>query len=308
VSEALAQMGGEEGDPFGEMQDALPGSEWQTQPLEEEGWKGVRLEGRVARGVSLFPAAEGEQPQAHVSMRQRLLSTDYTVEGELQMPSGEKVDEDETARTPQGHIVLTQQTPEEETPFDDEALAGLLGAMGQQPSVGFKIRCPGTIVSTNGTIVDDGAAEWRFDMGEMMGQPEELPALGIHVHSRLLNHQNIGRLADKLAEERDLPDMSALIAEYVTRGLLPNPPKADPLKAGLDAEAYDNAIGIIVIFEDAVGGPMAGRIVRGLRLNADNITAKRLREMYELVSELEGDELVEVGAQAVLKHVKMLSD
>ncbi len=310
ISEALAQMGDDEGDdPFAQMKENLPEGDWTVEDITEDGWRGVALKGVAPPGGKLFPETEAgaEAPEFNVDIQPRLFSTDYTVQGtfSMQEPEAEEaVDPDAEAQT--GQIIFCQAEEEEEE-MDPEALMGLFGAMGQQMRVSFSVTAPGTILETSGEQTGSGTAEWGLDMASLM-QSEAPQEIRVYLRSRLLNQQSIGRLADKLAAERDLPEMSALIAEYVARGLLPNPPKKSPLKAGLDAAAYDHALGVLVILEDVLGEATAARVVRGLKLNADNVTAKELREMHELVMGMEEDELVEVGAGAVLKHLKMLSD
>ena len=319
VSQALAELSEGDADPFGEFQEGMP-ENWTAEPLEEEGRKGVVVRGTAPAGGQLIPQGEGEESNVNVRIVKRLLSTEYVVEGTVSMGDVSK-DEAEEAAASTGTIVFTQAREEEENEetegwddelgdagemFNPEALMGLFAGGAQQPQVSFSVKAPGTLVETTGTPTDDGAAKWVLDITSMMGR-EEPPTLEVLLRTRLLNHQNIGRLADRLAAERDMPDMAALIGDYVMRGLLPNPPKEAPLKAGLDAEAFENAIKTIVAFESVIGEVPTARVVNGLKLNADDITARRLRETWELVADMDEEELVEVVGEAVVKHVKMLS-
>lgn len=305
LTEALSEFG--EGGAFEEFEGELP-DDWEVAPIEEDGWKGVAVMGRVEPGASLFPQGEDEdQEPMGVTVVRRLFCTDYIIEGSPGMspmptPPGPQ------AAAPKSDIVFIQQE-EVEGDFDPEALMGLLGGVAQAPRVSFAIKAPGSIIETTGIVNDEGAAVWEIDLSDLEAMTDEasIPQMNIVLRTRLLNHQSIGRLADKLAAERDMPDMAALIADYVTRGLLPNPPKENPLKAGLDAEAFANAIGIIVTFEDVLGEAMTERVVRGLKLNAQNMTAKQLRETWELVADMDEEELIEVAADSVVRHVNMLA-
>ena len=51
---------------------------------------------------------------------------------------------------------------------------------------------------------------------------------------------------------------------------------------------------------------MSERVVQGLRLNADDVTAQQLKSTWDLLSGIEQEELVEVSGQAALRHIKML--
>ena len=311
VSQGLMEMGEEGEDPFADVEKELPEG-WKSSPLEEEGWKGIIVTGRAPAGGELLPDTEGGESDIKLRVTRRLFSTDYEVEGSFAMDETPLGKESEAkARQAEGRIVFVQQEGEEEATedegFDPEALMGLLGAMGRQPRIGFSLKAPGVIVETNGEINDEGAAVWRLDLASLMAEEEAVPAFRVYLKSRLLNQQSIGRLADELAAERDMAEMAALIADCVSRGLLPNPPRDNPLKASLDAEAYDHALSIIVALEDALGEATAARVVRGLKLNADSVTAKQLRETWELILSAEEEELVEVAAGAILKHVRMLA-
>jgi len=331
MSEALAQMaqddegteeGAEEGtdegteedagpaDPLAELKENVPEG-WQATDVTEEGWVGVTLTGRVEPGQPLFPEGEGDEPgsgsDVHVRVVQRQFSTDYYVEGTLAPPGGDETLT--TRREPQGGVVFTQFEEEgSEEEGDDEAgveaFGNLLGALGDEPTITFTISAPGTIVETSGVEVDDGTALWAMGMDDF-GEQEAEEAFDISLHTRLLNYQSIGRLVDKLAAERDLPDVAVLVADYVSRDLLPNPPKDDPLRAGIDAEAYEAAIGTIIALEDALGETTAARVINGLKLNADGVSARELNETWALIGEMEAEELTEVAAEAIVKHVRM---
>ncbi|MDI9585545.1 MAG: hypothetical protein QM473_15080 [Acidobacteriota bacterium] len=312
ISEALASLGQgtEDENPLEEMKKNLPEGDWRVEELQEEGWRGLILKGTSPAGTAFLPAPEDAGANIDVKVVQRLFSTEYTVQGEIPLgqtsPMGAT---SEASLQSGGWIAQAEGVPADdesagEGGFDPDALMGLMGAMGQQPSFSLTIRAPGRIVETNGRPIGTGGAEWSLDMISMMsGQPQE--AISVYLRTQLPNQQSIGRLADRLATERDMPDMAALIAEYVSRGLLPNPPKTDPLRAGLDAAAYDSAISTIVALENVLGSAVAERIVRGLKLSADDVTAQHLTGTWEALADIQEDEIVEVAGQAVLRHIKM---
>ncbi len=303
IMEALAAMGGdEEGqDPLAEMREDLPEG-WEAEDLEEDGWVGVTISSLIAPGEPLFPREAAEAGGMTVRVVQRQFCTDYYVEGTLTPPEGAGPG---TVRDgAAGGIVFTQDEAEDEEGMTDEDFGALMGAFGPQPSISFSVSAPGTIVSTSGEQVGHSTAVWTVDM-DQMGEEEEGAIVAVHLHSRLLNYQSIGRLADRLAAERELPDTFVLVADYIARDLLPNPPKEAPLKAGIDAEAYEAALSIVIAFEEVLGEDTAARVINGLKLNADGVSAKDLTEMWDRVQQMESEELIEVAAQAIVKHVRM---
>lgn len=311
ISEALASLGEREGgsDPLEEMKKDLPEGDWHVEELKEEGWRGLVLRGVSPAGTAILPAPDNAGADIDVKIVQRLFSTEYTVQGEIPIgPSTAIGPTSEASRGPARRIAQADGAHSDgeasEGGLDPDALMGLMGAMGQQPSFSMTIRAPGRIVETNGRQTSSGGAEWSLDMPSMMTEGPQ-KTLSIYLRTQLPNQQSIGRLADRLAAERDMPDMAALVSEYVSRGLLPNPPKQDPLRAGLDAAAYDSVISTIVALEAVLGGTVADRVVRGLKLNADDVTAQQLVGTWETLADIEEDEIVEVAGQAVLKHIKM---
>ena len=311
VSEALASLGQEGDDPLKEMRENLPEGDWRVEDIEEEGWRGVRLKGTAPAGSAFLPAADGAAPDVSIKVVQRLFSTEYTVQGEIPLGGPALAEETDEAHRPSDTRVaqLEAEGAASESiggeQFDPQELMGLMGAMSMQPSLSLAVRAPGNIVETNGQRTVSGGAEWVVDMNSMVSE-QSTASISIYLRSQLPNQQSIGRLADRLAAERGMPDMAALIADYVARGLLPNPPRQDPLKAGIDVEAYESAISSIVALENVLGGAVAQRVVQGLRLNADDVTALQLKSTWDLLSGIEQEELVEVSGQAALRHIKML--
>lgn len=307
IMEALAAMGGdEEGqDPLAEMREDLPEG-WEAEDLVEDGWVGVTISSLIAPGEPLFPQEAAEAGGMTVRLVQRQFSTDYYVEGTLTPPEG--ADTTTVRDTAPGGIVFTQDDggdEDEDEGMTDEDFGALMGAFGPQPSISFSVSAPGTIVSTSGEQVGPSTAVWTVEMEQMGEEGEDGAVVAVHLHSRLLNYQSIGRLADRLAAERELPDMFALVVDYIARDLLPNPPKEAPLKAGIDAEAYEAALSTIIAFEEVLGEDTAARVINGLKLNADGVSARDLTEMWSLVGQMESEELIEVAAQAIVKHVRM---
>ncbi|NSW55395.1 MAG: hypothetical protein HPY44_05240 [Armatimonadetes bacterium] len=312
ISDALASLGeGPEGEnPLEEMRKNLPAGDWQVEELQEEGWRGLILRGTSPAGAAFLPVPEDAGADIDVKVVQRLFSTEYTIQGEIPLEPTSPMGAPSEAwlhsgeRIAQADGVPADDANGGEEGFDSDALMGLMGAMGQQPSFSLTIRAPGRIVETNGRPTGAGSVEWAIDMASMMSKgPQQ--GISVYLRTQLLNQQSIGRLADKLAAERNMPDMAALIAEYVSRGLLPNPPKEDPLKAGLDTAAYDSAISTLAALENVLGGAVAERVVRGLKLNADDVTARHLTGTWQALADIEEDEIVEVAGQAVLRHIKM---
>ena len=306
---AIMEMQEEGEDPFAQIAEDLPEG-WTVKPLESEAWKGVVIAGRAPAGEALLPSSDEAPSDIKLSVVRRLFSTDYVVDGVFSIRDAvEEAPEAEAAAPGEPRIVFAQLPElevqeEEEEEFDAEAFAGLLGAMAIQPRISFSVKAPGTIVETTGAVNERGAAVWSFDVPGLMseGPPPEFHVL---LRTRLLNYANIGRLADRLAAEADMPDMAPMIAQGVTRGLLPNPPKDDPARAAFDVEAYAATLKIITALDGLLGPPTTARVIAGLKLNADDVTAKQLRETWEMVDKTEPEELIEVVAQALLKHMRM---
>lgn len=308
---AIMEMQEEGADPFAELAQDVPEG-WTVRPLESEEWTGVVISGRAPAGEALLPSPDEAPSDIKLNVVRRLFSTDYVVEGVFSLDEPmEEAPEAEAAAPGEPRIVFTQlpelevqEEGEGEEEFDAEAFAGLLGAMAVQPRISFSIKAPGTVVETTGTVNERGAVVWSFDVPGLMteGPPPEFRVL---LRTRLLNYANIGRLADRLAAEADLPDMAPMIADCVSRGLLPNPPRDDPARATFDVEAYAAALKIITALDGLLGPPTTARVIAGLKLNADDVTARQLREMGELVEKTEPEEFIEVVAQALLKHMRM---
>lgn len=308
IARSLMEQAKEEGDPVEELRKGAPEG-WTVQAYDTEQWHGAQLVRRARPGETLLPPAENRPSgtdDLRVSVVQRLLCTDYRVEG--------KVDLTEVApgREPAGQasasprlVFVQEQAPNNAEP-DGSAktpdlgdMAGLLGALSQKPQLTFRVKSPGSVLTTTGTVGDDGMAVWDVPLKNdgMVPVPEEVV---IRHTTRLVNQQNVGRLADQLAAEKDMGDMASLISDCVVRDLLPNPPKADPLKATLDVQAYHDALLIVSTLQDAFGNRVAEQVVRGLRLNADNVTAKRLAEVWNAVSSADQEELVAIVADGLI--------
>ena len=318
IADSLADMQKSEGgtDPFADTVNGLPKG-WTVKPLDEEGWKGVVAAGKSAPGEPLFPPAKGEKSDFKTTVTRRLFCTDYDIQGTLKMddPAAQA---EHTALGQGGRLVFTQGDQKGQDKGDPKdkgkgdagpdmgGLGDLLGGMmgAGEPRVQFSFKAPGTVLETTGEIDDDGAAVWRLDMGNMMQGGPAKP-LDIRLRTRLVNYQNVGRLADRLAEEEDLADMASLIAEYVTHDLLPNPPKKDPLRAGLDVKGYADAVHIIAALQDAVGAKATATVIRSLKLNADNVTGKQLADTWRMVSAMDAKDLADVAGEATAKQLRM---
>lgn len=308
---AIMDMQDEGEDPFAQIAEDLPEG-WTVNPLESEEWRGVVISGRAPAGEALLPSPEKAPSDIKLSVVRRLFSTDYVVDGVFSVQGAPDQAPDAEAAAPgEPRIVFTQlpdlgvqEQEEGEGEFDAEAFAELLGAMAVQPRISFSIKAPGTVVETTGAVNERGAAVWSFNVPGLMteGPPPEFRVL---LRTRLLNYANIGRLADRLAAEADMPDMAPMIADCVTRGLLPNPPRDDPARATFDVEAYVAALRIVTTLDRLLGPPTTARVIAGLKLNADDVTAKQLRQTWEMLDKTEPEELIEVVAQAVLKHMRM---
>lgn len=307
---AIMEMQEAEGeDPFAEIVEELPEG-WTVKPLDTGDWRGVAISGRAPAGEGLLPSPDETPSDIKLSIIPRLFSTDYVVDGVFSIEESEPPEPQAEAAAPGEPRIVFAQLPEldlqeeGEDEFDADALAGLLGAMAMQPRISFSIKAPGHVVETTGTVNERGAAVWSLDVPGLMSE-DAPPEVRVLLRTRLLNYANIGRLADRLAAEADMPDMAAVIADCVTRGLLPNPPRDDPARATFDAEAYANALTIVDALADVLGPDTMARVMTGLRLNADDVTARELREMRELMDATEPAELVEVVAQALVNHMRM---
>lgn len=288
---------------------------WQAKPLEREGYEGVAVSGHVAPGGALMPGEMSEGNDLKLSVTPRLFSTDYRVEGKVTLnpPSADALPV-ETARS-EGRIVMAgyrtvQDTPEEpaeapdageEMPFDPGMLGQLLSGGMEKPHATITVRAPGSVLETDGEEIQGGAV-WSLseDLLQSMGEP----TVSLRLVTRLLNQGIIGKLADRLAIERGETDMAALIADYVSRDLLPNPPRQNAASATFDVEAYSLAIATVVRLEEALGARVGPVVVEALGLNADDITAQRIRQIRDTVFAADEDELIEAAATAVVGKVQ----
>jgi hypothetical protein len=320
VAEALMQGEDGGGDMLKDIEEGMDAPGWTVKPLEQEGYKGVVLSGRVPLGGTMMPGPESQPGDLGVTLERRLFSTDYRVDGTLKLSPPEEPTPPADASASSGRIVLTgsgtsigvlPQFPgmeelagsasaaagEGEMPFDPQMLTQMLMGGGEGPHANLTIRAPGSVLETDGDELDDGSVQWALDMSAL--QSAGAPEVRVHLVTRLVNQQIVGKLADRLATELDQPDMAALIADYVRRGLLPNPPRQDALSATFDVQAYGAAISTIATLEDALGPQVGAAVVRSLGLNADNITARRLREIHDAVIGADSDGLVDMAARAV---------
>lgn len=307
----MEQAQQEAGDPVDDLAKEPPEG-WIVQPYDTDEWHGARLQRHAMPGEDLIPPAGGKRStmdDVKVSMTQRLLCTDYQVAGKISFSDLGPGDEQASA-TPRVVFVQDAQANEGPAGAEDQmpdlgAMGGLLGALAQRPQLTLRIKAPGSVLSTTGNAGENGVTVWDVPIRSdgMLQAPEDLVIR--HV-TRLVNQQNVGRLADRLAAEKDVPDMASVIADYVARDLLPNPPKADPLKASLDAQAYHDALSIIAMLEDAVGPQVAQRVVVGLKLNADSVTAKQLADLWAVMSQADQDELVGIVADGLIMYLRSL--
>lgn len=311
VASAVAQ--GQELGPemLQDIQKSLTAPGWEARALEREGYEGVTVRGHVAPGGSLMPGEMGDGSSLKLTVVPRLFSTDYQVEGQVTMspPSADTLPT-ETAGRP-GDIVLADYRPVQDTfdgppgmgedlPFNPEALGQMLMGGLEPPHATVTVRAPGTVLDTDGETIEGGAS-WSLSDNLLQSMAE--PQLSLRLVTRLLNQQVIGKLADRLAIERGQTDMASLIADYVQRDLLPNPPRQNASAATFDVEAYSLAIGAVVALEDALGEKVGAAVVKALGLNAEDITAQRIRTLSGRIGGLEQDQLVELAASAVVGKV-----
>jgi hypothetical protein len=324
ISEALMQGEGDAGDMLGDIRGSLTEPGWEVKALEREGYKGVALTGHVPPGGKMLPGPESKPGDMAITVERRLFSTDYRIDGKLTLsPPEDKPAPAPEASAGQGRIVFAALDGSEggpgglprfpgmeggdgaaggegELPFDPKMLSQMLmGGGGEGPHATLTIRAPGTVLETDGDELDGGGVQWALDIKMM--QASAAPEVKVHLVTRLVNHQVVGRLADRLALELDQPDMAALIADYVSRGLLPNPPRTDALSATFDVAAYGAALNAIATLEDTLGPQVAEAVVRSLGFNADNVTAQRLHELHDAVVGAETEGLVDMAAGAVVR-------
>ncbi len=320
ISQALLKMGqpGEKpAVPDLDVPKDLPEG-WTIKPLDDADWKGWTVGGAVPLGQELIRVSQSQpsDPKApRVKLIRRLFSTEYFVEGTLiAEPPGGKNPAASAALAPGGVLLFTQAKgdtvpgePPGEPPFDPQALMQMMGALGSGgPSISLVIKAPGAIVETNGQADEDDNVTWRLDLGSLLKEaatPAAPQALSVKLHTRLVNHQNLGRLADLLAG-RDLDDMAALLADYVSRDLLPNPPREEPLKAVLDVDAYECAMRSIAALENVLAKPGTAAAVKALGLNADGVTGKRLVEIWKVLKDMPEEDLAGMVGQAAADHLK----
>ncbi|MEN6344316.1 MAG: hypothetical protein ABFE16_03375, partial [Armatimonadia bacterium] len=282
---------------------------WQVKALDREGYEGAVLTRTAPVGAELL--AFGDQKgKTHLTVQvvKRLFTTEYFVSGALDLASGASAEEPGDQRDQaSARVVFAQNAeghgaaPEGLEKLRPEALMGMLGDQG--PYARFTLQMPGTIVDTNGEPDDSGGVTWKLDLFGAGSEAGE-GAIEITAHSRVFNHQSIGRLADRLGEEANLNDMPALIEHYLERDLLPNPPKTDPLSASLDIPAYAALLQSVATLEEALGQQVTDSVIHRMDLNSDKATSKQLVDLWELLQTVEPEELTEVAAEALAKHLK----
>jgi len=308
VAKSLAEEG-QGGTTLEEMAKEAGKEGWQVKPLDREGYEGAVLTRTAPVGTELLTFGD-QKGKTHLAVQvvKRLFTTEYLVKGTLDLASDVSAEEPGDQRQQASAQVVFAQNAEGQGPapgglekLGPEALLGMLGDEG--PYARFRIQMPGTIVDTNGEPDDSGGVTWELDLfsaGSQMGEG----AIEITAHSRVLHHQSIGRLADRLGEEADLKDMPALIEHYLERDLLPNPPRTDPLSASLDVPAYAALLQSVATLEEALGQQVTDSVIHRMGLNLDKATSKQLVDLWELLQTVEPEELTEVAAEALAKHLK----
>ncbi|MGE5532531.1 MAG: hypothetical protein ACM3VW_10495, partial [Bacteroidota bacterium] len=145
------------------------------------------------------------------------------------------------------------------------------------------LKAPGRVVSTTGTVVGPGKAQWKLGFDDL--GKGKMPSFG--VTTELANWTNIGRLADQLASNGRLYDCAPALAAALARGLLPNPAASTAAAQKLGAEDYGRLLEIIDKL-DAPGRPaVTETLIKKLGLNRDDTSAEAIGKAHARVMKLD---------------------
>jgi hypothetical protein len=261
VDASLAQGGETVGGPFSGLTNS--GSNWKSREYREGNWLMTEAVGSAAPGQALFPEGDGETPKTTVTTSARRLSTRYTLSLIVPPPDKEMM-----------------SGPTEDMDAQTQAL---VKSMLSSFEISFSLKGPGRVVSTTGTVVGPGKAQWKLDFDDL--GKGKMPNFA--VTTELANWTNIGRLADQLASSGRLYDCAPALASALARGLLPNPPANTAAAQKLGAEDYGRLLEIIDKL-DAPGRPaVTEAMIKKLALNGDDTTAEAIAKAHARVMKLD---------------------
>lgn len=262
----LMQSMGQGGEtPLDELKSGPMGELWTVREFEEGGWQYAEATGKVPAGAALFGEDQGA-PQARVRKVEHRLSTRYNVRMSLpQMPEG--------GLTVPPEMLEGIEAGENGMPD----VQGLMQVMLSGLQLRFALGGPGRVVSTNGTVVGAGLAEWRPTMEALTsGSFSEL-----EITTELTNWTHLGRLADQITGLAGDDSVGMRLAGAVNRGLLPNPPVSVIGVDKLGAQDYDRLLAIVARLDEVLGPTETAEVMNKLGLNADAATSAEIAAAYD---------------------------
>ncbi|NPV47717.1 MAG: hypothetical protein HPY69_12215 [Armatimonadetes bacterium] len=250
--------------PLADLKSGPLGQAWSVREFERDGWRYVEAKGVGPAGTALLGDYPGA-PEVQVDRAMHRLTTRYSMTWRAQeMP----LDALPSPSVP-GDASDSQQP---EMPDLQTAVEVMLSGLEVRLALGG----PGHVVSTNGTVVGEGLAEWHPTVHEIASG--ETPTL--QVVTETINWTHLGRLADQIAGLGGGYAAGTRLADAVTRGLLPNPP-ASAIGAGkLEAADYSRLLAIITRLDEVLERSETAVVMRELGLSSDSATSGQIAAVY----------------------------
>ncbi|MFP3902599.1 MAG: hypothetical protein ACLFWB_00020 [Armatimonadota bacterium] len=228
------------------------------------------------------------------SRQEHRLSTRYMVGVELP-----KMDE-AMGQTP----APAQPSPDAESPEDaeaqrqqEEAIGMMMSGMMSGFEYNLEITLPGTITTTSGERIAPDTVRYAFSWKEM-SQQEDGKLL---VTSRVPNYTRIGRLADQMVGRGAEPLIGLRLVQYVSDGLLPDPPVDMESDKKLSAEDYLKLTQIIEALDAQLQPEVTTGIINEIGLNASDITPAQVALAHTAVEALDLQEMAVEDIQGAMK-------
>lgn len=260
IDARLAESMGPGATPFAELKSGALGKSWSVREFAQDGWRYAEATGVGVAGPGFFGDSP-EAPQLQVKRVLHRLTTRYTM------------------------VLLPAQVPPEALPAPAAPADGADDRQPEMPDLqkaveammtGLELRLalggPGHVVSTNGTMVGEGLAEWRPTVHDVTSG--KMPTL--EVVTETINWTHLGRLADQITGLGGGYAVGTKLADAVTRGLLPNPPVSALGSGRLEAADYNRLLAIIARLDEVLEPAETAMVMREAGLSSDSVISGQI--------------------------------